>query len=87
MLATSKSNSIESKIYKALINNELSREDFMTHTNKEKIYRQLKESIGMMKSQRRDIEKSNLIGEGKKIGIDEVINHNEIVNNSLKSQT
>ena len=87
MLATSKSNSIESKISKALINNELSREDFMTHTNKEKIYRQLKESIGMMKSQRRDIEKSNLIGEGKKIGIDEVINHNEIVNNSLKSQT
>ena len=87
MLATSKSNSIESKISTALINNELSREDFMTHTNKEKIYRQLKESIGMMKSQRRDIEKSNLIGEGKKIGIDEVINHNEIVNNSLKSQT
>ena len=87
MLATSKSNSIKSKISKALINNELSREDFMTHTNKEKIYRQLKESIGMMKSQRRDIEKSNLIGEGKKIGIDEVINHNEIVNNSLKSQT
>ena len=85
MLATSKSNSIESKISKALINNELSREDFMTRTNKEKIYRQLKESIGMMKSQRRDIEKSNLIGEGKKIGIDEVINHNEIVNNSLKS--
>ena len=63
MMARSTLNSIERKISKALIYNELSREDF---TNEENIYRELKESIGMMKSQRRDIEKSNLIGEGKK---------------------
>ena len=38
----------------------------------------------MMKSQRSDNEKVNLIEEGKKIGINEVIKHNEIINNSLK---
>ena len=41
----------------------------------------------MMKSQRRDIEKISLFEESKKIGIGEVINRNEIVDNSLKSQT
>ena len=44
----------------------------------------LKESIKMMNSQRSDTEKINLIEEGKKIGINEVIKHNEIINNSLK---
>ena len=38
------------------------------------------------KNQRRDTEKINLIEEGKKIDIDEVIKQNEIVNKSLKSQ-
>ena len=37
----------------------------------------------MMNSQRSDAEKINLIEEGKKIGISEVIKRNEIVNNSL----
>ena len=36
----------------------------------------------MMKSQRWDAEKTNLIEEGKKIGINEVIKCNEIINNS-----
>ena len=84
MLARSKLNSIESKISEALINNEISHEDFMTIINEEKKYRELKESIRMMNSQRSDTEKSNLIEEGKKIGINEVIEHNEIINNSLK---
>ena len=39
MLARSKLNSIESKISEALINNEISHEDFMTILNKEKKYR------------------------------------------------
>ena len=39
-----------------------------------------------MNSLRRDTEKINLIEEGKKIGIDQVIKHNEIINKSLKSQ-
>ena len=38
----------------------------------------------MMNSQGSDAEKVNLIEEGKKIGINEVIKHNEIINNSLK---
>ena len=46
--------------------------------------RELKESIRMMSSQRSDVEKINLIEEGKKICINKVIYHNEIINNSLK---
>ena len=66
MLARSKSNSIESKISEALINNEISHEDFTTIINEEKKYRELKESIRMMNSQRRDVEKISLIEEEKK---------------------
>ena len=38
MLATSKLNSIESKISEAMINNEISHEDFTTIINEEKKY-------------------------------------------------
>ena len=61
MLARSKLNSTESKISEALINNEISHEDFMTIINEEKKYRELKESIRMMNSQRNDAEKINSI--------------------------
>ena len=84
MLARSKLNSIESKISEALINNEISHEDFLMIVNEEEKYRKLKESIRMMNSQRSDVEKVSLIEEGKKIGINEVIKRNEIINNSLK---
>ena len=56
MLARSKLVSIESKISEAFINNHLSHEGFITITNEERNYRELKESIRMMKGQ-----------EGKKI--------------------
>ena len=65
MLARSKLNSIESKISKALMDNEISHEDFETIINEEKKYRELKESIRMMNSQRSDAEKVSLIEEGK----------------------
>ena len=42
---------MESKISEALINNEISHEDFMTIVNEEKNYRELKGSITMMKGQ------------------------------------
>ena len=74
MLGRSKLNSIESKISEALINNEISHKDF----------RELKESIRMMNTQRSDSEKINLIEEGKKIGVNEVIKHNRVISNSLK---
>ena len=50
-LASNELNSIESKISEALINNQISREDFMTIINEEKNYRELKENIRMMKGQ------------------------------------
>ena len=49
-----------------------------------KKYRELKESIRMINTQRKDTEKINLIEEGKKIGINEVIKRNKIINNSLE---
>ena len=61
MLARSKLNSIESEISKALIDNETSHEDFETIINEGKKYRELKESIRMINSQRSDVEKISLI--------------------------
>ena len=46
-----KLNSIESKISGALVNNEISHVDFITIMNEERNYRELKESIRMMKGQ------------------------------------
>ena len=59
MLTRSKLNSIESKISEALMNNQISHEDFMAIINEERIYIELKESIGMIK-----------VRENKKIDID-----------------
>ena len=59
MLARSKLNSIESKISEALMNNQISHEDFMTIINEERNYRELKQSIRTIKGQ-----------EDKKIDID-----------------
>ena len=84
MLARSKLNSIESKISKALVDNEISHEDFETIINEEKKYREMKESIRMMNSHRSDAEKVSLIEERKKICINEAIKRNKIINNSLK---
>ena len=64
MLTRIKLNSIEIKISETLINNEIMYEDFMIILNEEK-YRELKESIRMMNSQRSDVEKTSLIEEGK----------------------
>ena len=44
----------------------MSHEDFMTVLSEEKKYRELKESIIMMNSQRSDVEKISLIESGKK---------------------
>ena len=45
MLAKSKLNSTESKISEALINNEMSHEDFMTIINEERNYGELKKVL------------------------------------------
>ena len=59
MLVKTKSDSIESKISEALMNNQISHEDFMTIINEERNYRELTETIRMMEGQ-----------EDKKINID-----------------
>ena len=69
MLARSILNSIESKVSEALINNEISHEEFMAIIDEEKNYWELKESIRMTNSQRSDVGKINLIEEGKTIAI------------------
>ena len=66
MLARNKLSSIERKISEALINNEISHENFMTMINEEKKYRELKESIRMMNNEESDSEKVNLTEEGEK---------------------
>ena len=38
----------------------------------------------MINIQRSDAEKVNLIGESKRIGVNEAIKHNEIIHNNLK---
>ena len=65
------------------MNSEISYEDFMIIITEEKNYRELKESIRMRRSH---ADKINLIKEGKKIGINEVIKRNEVINNNLKYQ-
>ena len=86
MLARSKLNSIESKISKALMDNEISHEDFETIINEEKKYRELKESIRMMNSYRSDAEKVSLMEEGKKIGINEVIKPTQGLEHTLTAE-
>ena len=51
MLARSKLNNIESKISEALMNNQISHDDFMPVINEEKNYRELKEIVRIMKVQ------------------------------------
>ena len=51
MLARIKLNSTEGKISEALINNQISHEDFITIINEERNYRELKENIRMIKCQ------------------------------------
>ena len=66
MLARSILNSIES-ISEVLINNKVSHENFIIIIiNEEKKYRELKESIRIMNSQRSDAKDNDLIEEGKK---------------------
>ena len=83
MLARNKLNSIESKTSEALINNETNHEDFMTIIKEENKYQELKESIRIMNSQRSDTEKNNLIEEGKKLSVNEVIKSNKTIKNNF----
>ena len=69
MLARSKLKSIEVTTSKELIDNKISHEELTSTINEQRWW---KGDIRMMKSQRRDTEKYNLIEKGKSIGINEV---------------
>ena len=62
----------------ALINNEISHEDFETIINEEKNYQEWNETIRVMESQRSDIEKDNLIEDDKRTGTDKIIRQNNL---------
>ena len=81
MLARSKLNSVESKISEALTNNDISHEDFMTILNEEKSW---KKALKWWIAKEVMLKKLVWLKKLKKIGINEVIKHNEIINNSLK---
>ena len=80
MLARTKLNSIESKISKTLINNEISHENFMIIINEERDYQELKERIRMMNSQRSNNKKINLIKEGQKYALMKLFNVMKLLN-------
>ena len=66
---------MKSKISEALLNYEISHEGFTRITNEEKNYQELKESIRMIKKS--NSEKNNLIEEGKRKDIEEIIRRSE----------
>ena len=70
-----KLNSMKSKISEALLNYEISHEGFTRIINEEKNYQELKESIRMIKKS--NSEKNNLIEEGKRKDIEEIIRRSE----------
>ena len=76
VLARNKLNSVETMISKALLDSEISHEEYTTIINEEEKYRSLKEDIRMMKSQRSNVEKDKLFKKGKRIGIGKIIRQN-----------
>ena len=66
---------MKSKISEALLNYEISHEGFTRIINEEKNYQELKESIRMIKKS--NSEKNNLIEEGKRKDIEEIIRRSE----------
>ena len=75
LLATSKLNSTESKISEALINNEISHEDFMTIIKEKKIYRELKKVLEWWILRKVMLIKLTLLKKAKqKIGIMKLLN-------------
>ena len=84
MLSRSKLNSIENKISEALINNEISHEDFMTIINEEKKYWELKKALEWWIVKEVIFKKLTWLKKLKKISINKVIKSNKIINNSLK---
>ena len=76
MLVRSKLNSVETIIFKALVDSEVSHEEYTTIINEEEKYRRVKNDTGKMKSQKSDVEKDNWINEGKRIRVNKINRQN-----------
>ena len=77
LVERSKLNSIENIISKELKDHEISHDNFTAIINEERNYHELEGSIRKMKIQRSDIEKDELMEDGKRMGIDEDIKQNK----------
>ena len=77
LVERSKLNSIENIISKELKDHEISHDDFTAIINEERNCHELEGSIRKMKIQRSDIEKDELMEDGKRMGIDEDIKQNK----------
>ena len=84
MLTKCKLSSIESKIFKALTDNEISHEDFEIIINAEKNIENWKKALEWWIVKDVMLKKLIWLKKLKKIGINEVIRRNEIINDSLK---
>ena len=78
LVERSKLNSIENIISKELKDHEISHDNFTAIINEERNYHELEGSIRKMKIQRSDIEKDELMEDGKRMGIDEILNKTKI---------
>ena len=72
-MVRSKLNGLEKIISKALIDSDISHDEFTQAINEEQNYFRPKESIKAKDNQLGDIEWGRLVKHGKRIGIDEVL--------------
>ena len=83
LIGRSNLNSIENMISEVQTDNEIGHKEIKTIINEKDKCCNLKESIGMIRSQKSNKERDKLIKDGKDMGIDEIIKQNEKINNNL----
>ena len=82
----SKLNTIEKIMSKALMDSDMSHEEFMLVINEKQNFLRLKETIKRKDSQLGDIKRDRLIQHGKNNGINELLKQNERPSLKLKTE-
>ena len=85
-MALSKLNTIEKIMSKALMDSDMSHEEFTLVINEKQNFLRLKESIKRKDSQLGDIKRDRLIQHGKNNGISELLKQNERPSLKLKTE-
>ena len=85
-MALSKLNTIEKIMSKALMDSDMSHEEFTLVINEKQNFLRLKESIKRKGSQLGDIKRDRLIQHGKNNGISELLKQNERPSLKLKTE-